>query len=110
MLRGGTDRAASFRDDPVAGAQFRRVAAEGRPVLFPPFPEHGMDERRLMAPILAGTELLGYLTIAEETTPIQELHNVVLQQAALILALELLKQRAVLEGEMRLRSDFLRDL
>jgi len=108
MLRGGTAR--EVLDDPVAGAQFRRVAAEGRPVLFPPFPEHGMDERRLMAPILAGTELLGYLTIAEETTPIQELHNVVLQQAALILALELLKQRAVLEGEMRLRSDFLRDL
>jgi len=107
MLRGGTAR--EVLDDPVAGAQFRRVAAEGRPVLFPPFPEHGMDERRLMAPILAGTELLGYLTIAEETTPIQELHNVVLQQAALILALELLKQRAVLEGEMRLRSDFLRD-
>jgi sugar diacid utilization regulator len=108
MLRGGTAR--EVLDDPVAGAPFRRVAAEGRPVLFPPFPEHGMDERRLMAPILAGNELLGYVTIAEETVPIEEFHTVVIQQAALVLAVQLLQQRAVLEGELRLRSDFLRDL
>lgn len=108
MLRGGTAR--EVLDDPVAGAPFRRVAAEGRPVLFPPFPEHGMDQRRLMAPILAGNELLGYVTIGEESEPIEEFHTVVIQQAALVLAVELLQQRAVLEGEMRLRSDFLRDL
>ena len=69
-----------------------------------------MALRRLMAPILAGREVLGYVTILEESRPLREDDALVLQQAALILAIELLRQRAVLEADMRLRADFLRDL
>lgn len=108
IRRGGTGR--DVLDDPVIGEEFRRVAEERRPRLFPAFPEHGMALRRLMAPILAGKNVLGFVTILEESRPLREDDAVVLQQASLVLALELLRQRALLEAEMRLRADFLRDL
>jgi len=108
IRRGGTVR--EILDAPIVGALFKRVTQERRVTLFPAFPAHGMEKRRLMAPILAGKDILGYVTVLEESQPFQDSHAAMLQQAALILAVELLNQRAVLEAEMRLRADFLRDL
>jgi sugar diacid utilization regulator len=108
ISRGGT--AHEIFDDPIIGPLFRRVTEERRPTLFRSFPAKGMEKRRLMAPILAGKDIVGFVTVLEESRLFQDSDAAVLQQAALVLALELLKQRAVLEAEMRLQADFLHDL
>ena len=108
IMLGGTPR--QVLDDPVVGSHFRMVAEQKRPVVFPPFPEHGMDRRRLMAPIIAGDDILGYVTVLEAEHPLREFHATVLKQAALVLAFELMKQRVALETELRLITDFLGDL
>ena len=108
VVRGVTSR--EFLDDIVVAGYVRRAAQEKHPVLIPAFPEHGFDRRRLTAPILAGGDILGYVTMLEASQPFQDFHVAILQQAALTLALELMKQRVALETELRLTTDFLRDL
>ena len=108
IRRGGTGR--EVLDDPTLGPLYRQVAEGRRARLWPAYPGQGMDLRRLMAPILAGRDVLGFVTVIEDSRALQKDDAVVLEHAALILALEFLQQRAVLEVEMRLRADFLRDL
>ncbi|MEA2524098.1 MAG: hypothetical protein QOF73_1325 [Thermomicrobiales bacterium] len=104
---GGTPR--RVLDDPLVGAHFRLVAERRRPTLFPAFPDHGMDQRRLMAPVLANDEIIGYVTVLEER-PFADGLATTLEQAAKILALELLKRRVALETELHLMTDFLGEL
>lgn len=107
VAAGGTPR--HVLDDPQAGAYFREVAAKRQPVLFPSLPAYGMDQRRLMAPIQAGGEIIGYVTVLEERPFGDELSGL-LEQAAKVLALELMKRRVALETELHLMTDFLGDL
>ncbi|HKG24020.1 MAG TPA: helix-turn-helix domain-containing protein [Thermomicrobiales bacterium] len=107
LAHGGTPR--RVLDDPLVGAYFRLVAERRCPTLLPAFPEHGMDRRRLMAPVLANDEIIGYVTVLEER-PFSEALPATLEQAAKILALELLKRRVALETELHLMTDFLGDL
>lgn len=104
---GGTPR--RVLDDPLVGAHFRLVAEQRRPTLFPAFPAHGMDQRRMMTPILTNDEIIGYVTVLEER-PFQDALPTILQQSVKILALELLKRRVALETELHLMTDFLGDL
>ena len=108
VARGVSSR--EFLDDIAVAAYVRRAGQDKRPVLIPTFPVYGFDRRRLTAPILAGDDLLGYVTLLEARQPFQDVHETVLRRAALILALELMKQRVALETELRLTADFLRDL
>jgi sugar diacid utilization regulator len=103
----GTPR--SVLDDPLVGAQFRRVAESRRPTLFPAFPEHGMDQRRMMAPVIASGEILGYLTVLEER-PLEPVLPEMLEEASRIFAFELLHRRVALQTELHLMTDFLGDL
>lgn len=107
VAAGGTPR--HVLDDPQAGAYFREVAEKRQPVLFPSLPAYGMDQRRLMAPIQAGGEIIGYVTVLEERPFGDELSGL-LEQAAKVLALELMKRRVALETELHLMTDFLGDL
>ena len=105
--RGGTPR--DVLDDPLVGAHFRLVRELGEPTLFPAFPDHGMDQRRMMAPVIAGGEILGYVTVLEEE-PFDAVLSEHLAHAARILAFELLNRRIALETELHLMTDFLGDL
>jgi purine catabolism regulator len=107
LAHGGTPR--RVLDDPHVGAHFRLVGERRQPTLFPAFPEHGMDRRRLMAPVLANDEIIGYVTVLEER-PFADSLPATLEQAAKLLALELLKRRVALETELHLMTDFLGDL
>jgi sugar diacid utilization regulator len=97
-------------DDSAVAPYFRRVEDSHETVLFPRFPELGMELRRLRAPIVGGDRLLGYVTILEERRQLDDLHATVLERATLVLALELMRQRAEIETEYRLIAEFLRDL
>ncbi|MBX3071046.1 MAG: helix-turn-helix domain-containing protein [Thermomicrobiales bacterium] len=105
--RRGTPR--SVLDDPVAGAKFREVVETRHTVHFPAYPEHGMDLSRMMTPVLAGEEILGFITALEETRFEPDL-AFLLEQAAKVIGLDLLQKRAAVETERHLVTDFLGDL
>src|SRR5919202_3193565 len=84
-------------DDSAVAPYFRRVEDSRETVLFPRVPELGMAPRRLRAPSVGGDRLLGYVTILEERRQLDDLHATVLERATLVLALELMRQRAEIE-------------
>ena len=65
---------------------------------------------RLVAPLLAADDVMGYLTVLSGHRPLTELDRVTIELAATNCALELVKQRATFEAEARLRGDFVLDL
>jgi GAF domain-containing protein len=81
-----------------------------RPVLIPPRPEIGLERRRIVAPITVGGEVLGYVWVMEALRPFDQQDLMTAEQAALVIALEMVKQRARYETELRLKADFLGDL
>jgi sugar diacid utilization regulator len=68
------------------------------------------NPRRLIAPLLAADDVLGYLTLVLDAAPLSDVDQVAVELAATNCALELLKQRAAFEAEARLRGDFVLDL
>jgi len=65
---------------------------------------------RLIAPLLAADDGLGYLTVLPGDSDLNDLDRVAIELAATNCALELVKQRAAFEAEARLRGDFVLDL
>jgi sugar diacid utilization regulator len=65
---------------------------------------------RFFAPVSTGRSVLGYLEIIEGPAPITGLALRAVEYGTTVLALELLKQRAVLQAEQQLRGSFLDDL
>lgn len=100
-------------EDAVAGAvehldaRPRRNEPEARGTeIVPPGADHAWLLLREIAP---GSESLGYLCLGIHHEP-GPLDPVILEQAAIVCALVLMKERAVLEARTRVRSDFLWDL
>jgi sugar diacid utilization regulator len=62
----------------------------------------------LIRPVAAGGDRLGHLCVSLDHPP-ENLDPVIVEQAAIVCALELTKQRAVLEAHTRVRSDFIWD-
>jgi purine catabolism regulator len=84
---------------------------EGRkPRKIPPIPEAGMTAHRIIAPILAGRENLGYLSIIEHPQHHEQLAMMAIEHAATVIALEMIKQREVIEAEDRVRGELVDDL
>jgi sugar diacid utilization regulator len=67
-------------------------------------------KRRLVIPILVGHELLGYISGLEVGRKLGNLDIVATQYAALVLALDMMKQKAVFEAEQRAKGDLLSSL
>lgn len=98
------------REDPEVGPYFQRLASERQPIQLPPLPHLGLDAPRVVAPILAGSELLGYLSVIEADRKLDELDFIAIEHAATILALELIKRRAATAAEERILGQFLDQL
>lgn len=102
--------------DPGAAALVKSVVARltnGTMDGEPPWRFSGPapEQIRLVGmPILAGGQVLGCLCIIETPAPMQEVEVQALEHAVTVLALELSRQRAALETEVRLRGDLLDDL
>ncbi|MDR5695881.1 MAG: PucR family transcriptional regulator ligand-binding domain-containing protein [Armatimonadota bacterium] len=84
---------------------FRRLEAAEKPVRLPAFPEVGM-EARIVCPIRAGGELLGYIWILEGKTPLNDLDLRAAEHAATVAALHLLRQRSLAAVEERIGYTF----
>ncbi|MGH7920936.1 MAG: PucR family transcriptional regulator [Candidatus Dormibacteraceae bacterium] len=105
----GSPRAAIF--DPRFQRALREVERRRGPTFVPALPHLGMRRERIIAPIQAGRQVLGYLSILG---PIgegnQELAMMAIEQAALVVAIELTKERELAEVEDRVRGEFLDEL
>jgi sugar diacid utilization regulator len=73
-------------------------------------PRRGITRPRAVAPILAGRQLLGYVSLELETLPAPPLTMRALAQAATVIALDLVKDRLAHEVELRQRRGFADDL
>lgn len=80
------------------------------PVYLPPLPEQGMTFERIVAPIIAGGERLGYVWLIAHNKLTGEMDIVTIEHAATVAALILLRERAVYETEQRLKSTLLDEL
>lgn len=108
ILRQGTPQRVLF--DPQIQRMLREVEAARGPLKVPAFPHLGMSRERLIAPILAANQVLGYISILDHPPQNEELAFMAIEQAALVLALSIAKERELSEVEGRVRGEFLEDL
>jgi PucR family transcriptional regulator, purine catabolism regulatory protein len=108
ILRQGTPQRVLF--DPQIQRMLREVEANRGPVKVPAFPHLGMSRERLIAPILAAGQVLGYISILDHPPHNEELAFMAIEQAALVLALSVAKERELSEVEGRVRGEYLEDL
>ncbi len=80
------------------------------PVYIPPVPDQGMTFERIIAPIVAGGERLGYVWLIAHNRLTDEMDMVTIEHAATVAALIFLRDRAVYETEQRLKSSLLDEL
>jgi PucR family transcriptional regulator, purine catabolism regulatory protein len=108
ILRQGTPQRVLF--DPQIQRMLREVEQNRGPVKVPAFPHVGMSRERLIAPILAAGQVLGYISVLDHPPHNEELAFMAIEQAALVLALAIAKERELSEVEGRVRGEFLEDL
>src|SRR5256886_463818 len=84
ILRQGTPHRVLF--DPQIQRTLREVEAKRGPVKVPAFPHLGMSRERLIAPIFAANQVLGYISILDHPPHSEELAFMAIEQAALVLA------------------------
>ena len=86
---------------------FTELRRNPRPRRVEPLPELGMTMERIIAPIVAGGEIHGYVWVIAGDHPLEELDFLAIEHAATVAALIMLKEQAVREAEGRQRGDFL---
>jgi len=91
-------------------AMLQEVVEGRKPKTISPIPEAGMTARRIITPILAGRENLGYLSIIDHPQRHEALAMMAIEHAATVIALEMIKQREVAEAEDRVRGELVDDL
>src|SRR4030081_1246388 len=108
IQRQGTPQRILF--DPQIQRMLRDIEAKRGPVKVPAFPHVGMSRERLIAPILSANQVLGYISVLDHPPHNEELAFMAIEQAALVLALAIAKERELSEVEGRVRGEFLEDL
>ena len=73
--------------DPQIQRMLRELEAKRGPIRVPAYPHVGMSRERLIAPILAANQVLGYISVLDNPPHHDELAFLALEQAALVLAL-----------------------
>jgi purine catabolism regulator len=98
--------------DPQLTQVLENLAQGRRPVRIPPMPGGGLETGMVIAPIVAGDDILGYLTIFElaDETDRANLDLLVVQQSATVYALTLTRARLSADVANRLREDLLEGL
>ncbi|MEW6425045.1 MAG: helix-turn-helix domain-containing protein [Bacillota bacterium] len=96
--------------DPVRQVELSSLFKGKRSLRLPFTGEYKSKEQFVVLPILAGQDHLGFVATVEGAKKLKELDYIALEHAATVIALELLKQKAAFETELRLRKDFLEEL
>ena len=70
----------------------------------------GEEQVRLVAPVIVGNETLAVLSVPQVLRVLSELDVLAVQGAATVVALVLMRERAIMETERRLQGDLLGDI
>lgn len=74
---------------------YDRLKETMAPVRVPPIPDMGMDLERVVAPIIVGHELFGYIWIIADDEGLSPLDDLAIQHGSTVAALMLFKQKEV---------------
>lgn len=80
------------------------------PVRFSVMPDLGMTMERVVAPIVAGQDIYGYIWVVAGDHPLTDLDTLAIEHAATVAALVMLREQAVRDAQQALRGDFLAQL
>ncbi len=80
------------------------------PVRLGVMPELGMTMERVIAPIIVGREIYGYIWVVAGDHPLTDLDTLAIEHAATVAALVMFKEQAVRDAQHALRGDFLAQL
>jgi purine catabolism regulator len=108
IARHGTPPRVLF--DPGIQRMLREVAASRAPMKVPAFPRLGMDRERIIAPIYAANQVLGYISVLDHPPDAEELAFMAMENAATVVAMAVIKEREVAAAESSVRGEFLDDL
>jgi hypothetical protein len=88
------------------------LAGERRPLRIPPMADWGVEAVCVLAPVAVGEAILGYLAILEEreATPSEDVDLQVVQHAATVYALAMMRERMASEVAQQLRDELLEGL
>ena len=89
---------------------FERLRNEPKPQHIPPVPELGLTLERLIAPILVGEDLYGYIWIIETNNPLTRLDYLAIEQAAYVAALIISREQSSYLAEKRIKVKLLESL
>lgn len=81
-----------------------------RPVRLPVMPDLGMTMERVVAPVVIGREVYGYIWTLAGDRPLTDVDVLAIESASTVTALVLLKEQAVREAQNTLRGDFFAQL
>ena len=81
-----------------------------QPVFVPAWPEHGMTKERILAPIVVGREIYGYVWLIAGHEPLNEADQMAIERAAMVAALIMLNETAIRQTEARLQVDLISQL
>ncbi len=77
-----------------------------RPIRVSPIPHIGLRYERVVAPIVAAGEILGYVWLIPHGRLTDEFDIVAVERAATVAAIIMMRDRAVYEAQQRLKTDF----
>jgi len=88
------------------------LAGERRPLRIPPMPNWGIEAVCVLAPVSVGEAILGYLAILEEheEAPAEDVDLQVVQHAATVYALAMMRERMASEVAQQLRDELFEGL
>ena len=97
-------------NDPELAEPVRVLYETRQMIQIPQRPGKRIEHSRMIAPIVAGDNLLGFVTTLEIGHTLNEQQRSAVEQASIVIALEFLKQESAQAVEQRLAGDFLDDL
>ena len=93
------------------GKLLEQIMTSRQAVSLPASPEHGLKQARLMAPITLSNNILGYVSILENTQrTLGELDYLAIEHAVTVFTLKMMQHKIAYDVAERIKGDFLNDL
>jgi len=89
---------------------YERLRQDRRPQKVDPIPELGLTLERVVAPIIVGPHLLGFIWVIATDHPLTELDFLAIERGASIAALILSRKQAIYEAEQRVKNQLFESL
>ena len=89
---------------------YDRLRLERRPQKVDPIPEIGLALERVVAPIIVGPQLLGFIWVIATDHPLTDLDFLAIERGASVAALILSRKQAVYEAEQRVKNQLFESL